>query len=130
MKAIPGLSHEPIFLPQVCDYYSGMIVSIPFHADALTKKVTLAELHKVFAKHYEGQKFVKVLALDDAQITGNFLSANTITGYDGMEVLVYGNDERMVVSTRFDNLGKGASGAAVQCMNLMIGAEEDKGLNL
>ena len=99
------MKNEPIFLPQVCDYYSGMIVSIPFHADALAKKVTLAELHEVFAKHYEGQKFVKVLALDDAQITGNFLSANTITGYDGMEVLVYGNDERMVVSTRFDNLG-------------------------
>ena len=130
MKAIPGLTHEPIFLPQVCDYYSGMIVSIPFHADALVKKVTLAELHEVFAKHYESQKFVKVLALDDEQITGNFLSANTITGYDGMEVLIYGNDDRMVVSTRFDNLGKGASGAAVQCMNLMIGAEEDKGLNL
>ncbi len=130
MKAVPGLTHEPIFLPQVCDYYSGMIVSVPFHAEAFAKKVTLKELHEVFKKHYADQQFVKVLALDDEQITGNFLSANTITGYDYMEVLVYGNDERMVVSTRFDNLGKGASGAAVQCFNIMTGCEPATGLVL
>lgn len=130
MKAVPGLTHEPIFLPQVCDYYSGMIVSVPLHAEALAKKVTLKELHEVFKNHYAGQTFVKVLELDDAQIAGNFLSANTITGYDGMEVLIYGNDERMVVSTRFDNLGKGASGAAVQCFNIMTGCEPETGLVL
>ena len=71
-----------------------------------------------------------MLALDDAQIASNFLSANTITGYDGMEVLIYGNDERMVISTRFDNLGKGASGAAVECMNIVMKKDPATGLDI
>lgn len=130
MKLIPGLTNEPIFLPLISDFYCGMVVSVPLHAKQLTKSCTLANLREVFASHYENQKFIRVAELEDALITGNFIPANTVAGYDGLEIFVYGNEDRMVVSSRFDNLGKGASGAAIQCMNLMTGALEDAGLNL
>ena len=81
----------------------------------------------MFASCYAGSKFIKVMELQDT-IDGGFIAANTLSGTNDMQIFVYGNDERIVISARFDNLGKGASGAAVQCMNIMMGIDEGTGL--
>lgn len=130
MKAIPGLDHEPVFLPLICDFYSGMLVTVPLHSGNLTKHYTPDDLLAYYADYYQGQSFIHVFPKGNELVESNFLPANTISGYDGMEILVYGNEDRIVVSSRFDNLGKGASGAAIQCMNLMIGAPETTNLCL
>lgn len=130
MKAITGLSKEPLFSPIVADYYSGMLVGLPLYTDMLTEKKTAKEIHAFFEKYYEGEKFVRVMPFGAEADTRGFLGSNNQSGWDGMEIFVTGNDDRVLVSARFDNLGKGASGAAMQCFNIMLGCEEDKGLNL
>ena len=128
MKAICGLEKAPLFSPIVADYYSGMLVSVPLFGEFLHGIDTPEQLHALFCDHYAGQKFVRVMPFG-AEGSG-MLSGNRRSGWDGMEIFVSGNPERMVLSASFDNLGKGASGAAIQCLNLMMGCEEEKGLNL
>ena len=130
MKAITGLSRTPLFSPIIDDYYSGMVVSTPFYADMLNKKMTPSELLEFYREYYAGKKFIKVAEADDETAASGFLAGNSLSGWDGLKIYVTGNEERIVVSSQFDNLGKGASGAAIQCMNLRIGCEEEKGLNL
>lgn len=130
MKAITGLSRTPLFSPIIDDYYSGMVVSTPFYADMLSKKMTPSELLEFYREYYSGKKFIKVAEADDETAASGFLAGNSLSGWDGLKIYVTGNEERIVVSSQFDNLGKGASGAAIQCMNLRIGCEEEKGLNL
>ena len=130
MKAITGLSRTPLFSPIIDDYYSGMVVSTPFYADMLSKKMTPSELLEFYREYYAGKKFIKVAEADDETAASGFLAGNSLSGWDGLKIYVTGNEERIVVSSQFDNLGKGASGAAIQCMNLRIGCEEEKGLNL
>ncbi len=130
MKAIPGLKTEPIFTPIVSDYYSGMVVSVPVYTSMLKDDMNLQKLQKFFEEYYKDQKFMKVMPLGvEADING-FLDSNGCSGWDGMEIFITGNDERVVISARFDNLGKGASGAAIECMNIMLGCDEAKGLEL
>ena len=83
-----------------------------------------------FANYYKGQKFVKVIENGNEDLYGGMLAGNTLSGWDGLKIYITGNDERMMLSAQFDNLGKGASGAAVQCLNIVLGCEEDKGLVL
>ena len=130
MKTITGLSRTPLFSPIIDDYYSGMVVSTPFYADMLCKKMTPSELLEFYREYYAGKKFIKVAEADDETAASGFLAGNSLSGWDGLKIYVTGNEERIVVSSQFDNLGKGASGAAIQCMNLRIGCEEEKGLNL
>lgn len=130
MKKITGLDREPLFSPIVSDYYSGMVVSTPFYADMLSGNHTPESVHKYFEEYYVGEKFVKVMPFGAEAEAKGFLAGNGCSGWDGMEIYVSGNDERILVSTRFDNLGKGASGAAIQCLNIMLGCDEAKGLNL
>ena len=132
MKKIPGLKREPLFSPIVADYYSGMVVSLPIYTNLLNKKVTPEELHDFYASYYDAAKqpFIKVRKFGCEEEMRGFLSGNGKSGWDGLEIFITGNEERLLVSSRFDNLGKGASGAAIQCMNLMTGCEETKGLNL
>lgn len=130
MQKITGLERTPLFSPIIDDYYSGMVVSVPLFADMLAKKETPESLLAYYAEYYKGQKFIKVSASDDEVAASGFLAGNGLSGWDGLKIYVTGNEERMVVSSQFDNLGKGASGAAIQCMNLMLGCEEAKGLNL
>lgn len=125
MKAVPGLAMEPIFAPIVADYYSGMVVSVPLYTHLLAKPQTVASLKEYFAEYYKGQPMMKV-----AEEVPSFIGANRMAGKDTMEILVSGNDERILLAARFDNLGKGASGAAVQCMNIMLGIEETTGLEI
>ena len=83
----------------------------------------------MFAAHYEGEHFVKVAGfMGEGTLPEQFIPANTLAGTNNMEIFVYGNDDRIMITSRFDNLGKGASGAAVQCMNIMMGIDEAKGL--
>ena len=129
MTKIPGLAFEPIFNPYVCDYFQGMTVTVGLHARMLAKKVTAHEVWEMFASHYEGCNFVKVAPLmGEGVLPEAFIPANTLAGTNDMQLFVCGNDERITITTRFDNLGKGASGAAVQCLNIMMGIDETTGL--
>ena len=129
MQKVCGLHYAPAFDPIVADFYCGMAVSIPLHARLLKEKTTRRVLHELYCAHYQGEKLIRVLPLDAGEEMGGFLAANTLCGKDDMEILILGNDERPLLIARFDNLGKGASGAAVQCLNIMTGAEEYSGLN-
>ena len=126
MTAIPGLSRVPFFAPHICDYRYGMVVSIPIFADMMEKKMTPEELQAFFAKHYEGEPLIKVRDLGYS----NMIGANNFAKRDDMEIEINGNSERILLTTRFDNLGKGASGAAMQCLNLALGIDETKGLKV
>ena len=129
MTKITGLEFEPIFNPYICDYFQGMTVSVGLHSRMLSKKVTAHDVWEMFASHYEGCNFVKVAGfMGEGVLPEQFIPANTLAGTNDMQVFVYGNDERIMVTTRFDNLGKGASGAAVQCLNVMMGIDETTGL--
>ena len=130
MKKITGLEREPLFAPIICDYYSGMVMSVPVYTHMLNKAQTLEEVHAAISKFYEGQRFVKVMPLDASAGEGNMLAGNACSGWDGLRIFVTGNDERIVLSSQFDNLGKGASGAAIQCLNIMLGCDEATGLNV
>lgn len=120
-----GLSHAPIFMPIVDDFYAGMLVTVPIHASMLNGKHSLSELREVYSAHYADSRLVK--AVDDAP---SALFTNTLAGRDDMEIFVSGSDECILLSSRFDNLGKGASGAAIQCFNIMCGVPEEIGLEL
>ena len=124
MKTICGLDFEPCFSPIVADFYSGMTVSIPLTARLMKKAATAAEIHEMFAKHYENSKLISVRPFG----TEGLLSTNVMSGKDSMEIIVTGNDDRILIASTFDNLGKGASGAAIQCFNLCLGADETEGL--
>jgi len=129
IKKISGLDFEPVFNPYVCDYFAGMTVTVGLHARMLAKKVTLQAVWESFASHYEGCRFVQVAPLmGEGLLSEPFIPADTLAGTNNMQLFVYGNDDRIMITSRFDNLGKGASGAAVQCMNIMMGIDEAKGL--
>ena len=130
MKAITGLTREPLFSPIVADYYSGMVVSVPVYTEFLSKCKNPKEMTEYFANYYKDQKFVQVVENGSEDLYGGMLSGNTLSGWDGLKIYITGNDERMVLSAQFDNLGKGASGAAVQCLNILLGCKEDTGLVL
>jgi len=119
MTAIPGLESPPLFCPVIADYYSGMEVTIP--VAGLSRNAAL----DCYRDFYANAAMVRVI-----EPTGEPRPANHMSGRDSMELTVEGNDERLLLIARFDNLGKGASGAAVQCMNLAIGANETEGLVL
>jgi N-acetyl-gamma-glutamyl-phosphate reductase, uncommon form len=130
MQKITGLTRVPLFSPLICDYYSGMVVTLQFYADMLNGNPTPEKVHELFAAYYEGEQFIKVMPFGKETAYNGFLAGNACSGWDGIELYVTGNDDRILVSTRFDNLGKGASGAAVQCLNILLGCEENKGLVL
>lgn len=129
MQAIPGLKFKPMFNPMVCDYFSGMVVSVPIQTRMLPEKTTAEAVHGMFARHYEGAKMVEVMPLMSAdEQKAFFLASNTLSGVNKMQIFVFGNDEQILLCSRLDNLGKGASGAAVQCLNIMMGIDETTGL--
>lgn len=130
MQKITGLDRKPLFSPIICDYYSGMLVTTPFYTDMLAGSRTPEAIHAFFHDYFAGEKFIQVMPFGKEAEYNGFLAGNTCSGWDGIEIYVTGNEERVLVSTRFDNLGKGASGAAIQCMNIVLGCEEDRGLNL
>lgn len=129
MKAVSGLEYTPMFNPIICDYFSGMVVSVPIQTRMLDKPVTAEEVHAMYAKHYEGANMVEVMPLMSADEQKSFfLASNTLSGVNKLQVFVFGSDEQILLCARLDNLGKGASGAAVQCLNIMMGIDETTGL--
>ncbi|MBO6177019.1 MAG: N-acetyl-gamma-glutamyl-phosphate reductase [Treponema sp.] len=129
MKKITGLEYEPVFNPYVCDYFQGMTVTTGLHARLLAKKVTARDVWEMMSEHYAGSRFVKVAGfMGEGTLTEQFIPANTLAGTNNMEIFVYGNDDRIMLTSRFDNLGKGASGAAVQCLNIRMGIDEGESL--
>ena len=123
MQKICGLSRAPCFCPVVADFPCGMEVTIPLFADEV--KGTIKEIADVYRGFYTG----RLVSFNDADEQG-FLSAGAYSGFDNMGISVYGNEERLILVSRFDNLGKGASGAAIQNMNILLGDAETKGLTL
>ena len=123
---VTGLTRAPVFCPAVDDYYSGMAVTIMLHNDLLDGKPSTEEIREKLADYYEGERFVKVTA----ELGNGMLESNWGVCTNAMEITVSGNDDSTTVTARFDNLGKGASGAAVQNMNIMLGMNEEDGVNL
>ena len=126
MCAIPGLTHAPVFAPIVADFYSGMETSVALFGAQLCPGKTMADIKAAYAAKYTGP----VVHYQDPACTDGFLSAAAMSGKDSMVVSVSGNDERIVLTAVFDNLGKGASGAALECLNLVMGKEKGFGLEL
>ena len=126
MKAVTGLASEPVFCPVVADFYSGMQVTVPLFAGWLKPGAGMEEVKNAYKALYTGP----VVSYTDAADEGSFLSAAAQSGLDSMKITVAGNEQRMLLLAVYDNLGKGASGAAVECMNLVTGAEKTLGLEL
>jgi len=123
-KHIPEMMREcslevkPIFNPYVCDYYCGMTVNIPLFSSMLKRKLSVEDMRKYYSEFYGGANFISVGSED------KYISATALIGTNKMEILVNGNDEQIILSSRFDNLGKGASGAAVQNLNIAFSLDE------
>lgn len=128
MKAVCGLSHEPAFNPIVADFYSGMMVCFPLTLRLAEKKITAAEIRELYAGHYENKGLIKVMPYMPKGTDDGMLYAGALSGTDGMIITVCGSDETVNVYASFCNLGKGASGAAIQNMNIAMGVDETKGL--
>lgn len=129
MQAVSGLKFKPMFNPMVCDYFSGMVVSVPIQTRTLTKSVTAQQVHQMYVNHYQNAKMVEVMPLMSVEEQKSFfLASNTLSGLNKLQIFVFGNDEQILLCARLDNLGKGASGAAVQCLNIMLGIDETTGL--
>lgn len=124
MKTVCKLETAPIFCPIVADYDRGMEVTVPLFAKDL--KGTVGDVRSVYSSAYNG----KVVKYAENSDEGGFLSASSMRERDGMEISVFGNGERILLVSRFDNLGKGASGAAIQNMNILLGEDETSGLIL
>ena len=125
MKKITGLEYEPIFCPIVSDFYSGMTVTVPIFATDL-KNGTVNDIKEVYKKKYNGN-IVKYVEADEL---GGFISAHDMAKKDSMRITVCGNDDRILLIAMYDNLGKGASGAAVECLNYVLGVSPETGLEL
>ena len=124
MTAVCGLQNQPIFSPVVADFYSGMTVTVPLFKSQING--TAVDIKKIYKEKYNGP----VVSYKEDFDEGGFVSANRLTGKDGMEISVSGNEDRILLISRYDNLGKGASGAAVECMNIVMGTDKTKGLIL
>lgn len=122
-----GLTRKPIFSPSVGRYAQGMLVNIPLHLDLLPVRPSLADLQISLAKAYAGERFVEVASLEEAQGLKT-LDPEGLNGTNRLKLFVFGNSDQAMLTALLDNLGKGASGAAVQNMNLMLGLPEDAGL--
>jgi N-acetyl-gamma-glutamyl-phosphate reductase len=129
MTRIVGLSRPPVFAPTVFDVYNGEIITVPLVPDYLKKRMTAAGVQSVLAEYYHGEKFVKVMPYPaDAYLKNGFLTFTDCNGTNRIEIFVFGGEDRILLAARYDNLGKGASGAAVQNMNIVLGVNENTGL--
>lgn len=123
MQAYSLLTRRPVFVPSVGNFRQGMLVSVPLHLDALPGKPSPADLEAALASHFAGSELVKVIPSSDSSVRSGRLEPQALNGTNGLELRVYGNEARgqAVLVARLDNLGKGASGAAVQNIQLMLG---------
>ena len=127
MQKLCNLEIPPLFCPVVDDYYKGMATTVQLHNHRMRGNPSAADIHEALSEHYQHSALVSVAPLGYDQ---SMIAANTFAGRDSLQLIVCGNEEQTTVTALFDNLGKGASGAAVQNMNLMLGFAETAGLNL
>ncbi|MBK8888929.1 MAG: N-acetyl-gamma-glutamyl-phosphate reductase [Dechloromonas sp.] len=129
MAAYTGLTAAPIFQPIVGPFYKGLAVTVFLHPQQFTRKATPTDVQRILADHYAGEQFIRVAPVDlEANTDGGFFNVEASNDSNRVDLFVFGNDERMLLVARLDNLGKGASGAAVQAMNVHLGVEESLGL--
>ena len=126
MKAITGINNAPIFCPIVADFYSGMEVTVGLFASQLLTGKTVEDIKRVYSEKYRG----KLVAYRENTDEEGFISSAKLSKKDNMEISVYGNDERIILTARYDNLGKGASGTAIECLNSVLGIALDTGLDI
>lgn len=124
MTAVTGIENYPVFSPIVADFYSGMTVTVPLFSGMINGSAD--DIKKIYKQKYTGPIVSYVENADE----NGFIAANKLSGKDSMEISVAGNDERILLISRYDNLGKGASGAAIECMNIVLGLPETTGLNV
>ena len=123
IKSVTGLEHAPVFCPIVSDFYSGMEVTIPLFTNQL-KYGNIETIKEIYKKTYTGP----IVFYNENGDEEGFLSAGKLSGKDSMQIEVYGNEDRIILVSRYDNLGKGASGAAVECLNIVLGQDKTKTL--
>lgn len=129
MQKVSGLKDTPIFSPIITSVYQGMIVAVPIFKKLMDKKMNPMEIHKFMADYYKGQEFIKVMPYDhEAKFEDGLIDITACNNTNNVEIFVYGNEDKIIIMARLDNLGKGASGAAVQNMNIMMGVDEKLGL--
>lgn len=126
MKAITGLENEPIFCPIVSDFYSGMLVTVPLFSSQLNEGKSVSDIKKVYSEMYNSS----IVNYSDEIDEEGFISAAGMSFKDSMQITVSGNDDRILLIARYDNLGKGASGAAIECLNMVLGSDKTAGLDL
>ena len=126
MSKICGIENKPLFLPIVSNFYSGMEVTVPLFKNQLNDGFTTDDIKNVYKEKYNDCIVKYVENFDE----NGFVSSNKLSFKDGMEISVSGNDERILLISRYDNLGKGASGAAVECMNIILGVDKTTGLEI
>lgn len=124
MTKITGIENAPVFCPIVGDFYSGMEVTIPLFKSQLNDGYGIEEIKEIYKKTYTGP----IVSYNEANDEEGFLSSVRYQDYDSMSIEVYGNDDRIILVARYDNLGKGASGAAVECLNIVLGEDKTKTL--
>lgn len=124
MKAISGIENAPIFCPVVAPFYSGMEVTVPIFKSMLKDGTTLDDIKNIYKNKYQGP----IVCFKENNDETGFISAGAYSDLDTMEVSVFGNEDRIILTARYDNLGKGASGAAIECLNIVLGQDETIGL--
>ena len=129
MVKIAGLDKAPLFSPIVADFYSGMEVTVPLHRSQLNLPLGECAIEKV-KEIYANLYTTPIVSFSECGDEGGFLSAAGMSGKDSMKIEVWGNDERIILVARYDNLGKGASGAAVEALNILLGADRCKTLEI
>ena len=129
MMAHTGLTTAPVFMPIVSSFYKGLAVTVPLHLSQLRAGTTPQQVRDALAAHYEGERFIHVKPLRDADtLAVGFFDVQACNDTNNVDLFVFGSEQQILVMARLDNLGKGASGAAVQSMNVHLGVEESLGL--
>jgi len=129
MRVQAGLAQAPIFNPIVGNFLKGLAVTVPVFPALLSRKADAEAILDIYRKHYEGEQFVRVHPFNsEANLDGGFFDVQASNDTNRVDLFVFGNGERLNLVARLDNLGKGAAGAAVQCMNVHVGADEATGL--
>lgn len=129
MMSRTGLTARPIFMPIVGSFYKGLAVSVPLHLDRMDSRADARAVHAALAQHYAGERFVRVMPFDDAgNLDEGYFDVQACNDTNRCDLFVFGHRDQVILMARLDNLGKGASGAAVQSMNVHLGADEGLGL--
>ena len=126
MTKVTGLENAPVFCPIVSDFYSGMVVTVPIFKNQLNSGFTAEDIKNAYKEKYTGE----IVTYSESISESGLISANALSFKDSMQITVEGNDERILLIARYDNLGKGASGAALECMNISMGASPSEMLDI